>query len=156
MTDEKDKPSSDVVGWRPSKEAKELLERVKGEDRKKLLDKLVADEAKRQHAISSGPCEQETVDMIETYRDHYIPYFEKQLGEDERKKGYSLEANRLIEYDRKEINWAKWWIEHYGVTCVCGAPRGHKPKETGNFEIKPEWVHASKSYVPPITKGKTE
>jgi hypothetical protein len=154
MTEEDKKPSSDVVGWRPSKEAKELLERVKGEDRKKLLDKLVADEAKRQHQISSGPCEQETVDMIETYRDHFVPYFEKQLKEDERRKGLSLESSELIQYDKNQINWAKWWISHWKSTCVCGAKRVHAPNEQGDFKVKPDWIEASKYYDPEMKQSK--
>jgi hypothetical protein len=149
MTEETKSATKDVVGFRPkSKEAKELLDKVKGEARQKLLDKLVADEAKRQAEVSAGPCEIDTVDMIETYRDHYIPYFQKQLGQDQKRVGYSLEAKARVEYDTKEINWAKWWVEHYGSTCLCGAPRGHKPDETGDFKVHPEWVEASKSYVP--------
>lgn len=149
MTEEakdKDQP----VSWRPSKEAQNLLEKVKGEDRKKLLNKLVEDEAKRQHNISASACEIDTVEMTETYRDYYIPYFEKQLERDQKQRGYSLEAERLIEYSTKEINWAKWWIQHYASTCRCGAPRGHKPEETGNFEVRPEWVQESRSYVPKV------
>ena len=38
---DKNKLANDVASWRPSKQAKELLEKVKGEDRKKLLNKLV-------------------------------------------------------------------------------------------------------------------
>ena len=153
MTKEpKDKSGGDVTSWRPSPEAKELLKKVKGEDRKKLLDKLVADEAKRQAQTSAGPCEQQTVDMIETYRDNYIPYFEKQFEQDQKRIGYASDAKELAEYDQKEINWAKWWIKHYGTMCVCGAPRGHAAKDTGDFRIRSEWVEASKSYVPPEVK----
>ncbi len=154
MTEEdKDRPASDVIGWRPSEEAKELLGKVKGEARKKLLDKLVADEARRQAEISASPCEQETVDMIDTYKDHYIPYFENKVKEDERRKGLSVEASQLIEYDRKEINWAKWWIRHYSTMCVCGAPRGHDPSKQGDFKITEEWITASKSYDPDVKQS---
>ena len=148
MTEE-DKPKEiDVASWRPSPEAKELLSKVTGEARKKLLNKLVEDEAKRQHEISASPCEQRTLDWVDTLKTHYIPYYEKKLKDDERNRGYSEYADDHIAYDKREINWAKWWLNHYRTKCICGAKRGHAPEDQGDFKVRPEWVVASKSYDP--------
>jgi hypothetical protein len=153
--EEKDKPKEiDVASWRPSPEAKELLGKVTGEARKKLLNKLVEQEAKRQHELSASPCELRTLDWVDTLKTNYIPYFEKKLKQDEANRGYSDYADDHIVYDKKEINWAKWWLNHYRRTCICGSPRGHSPEEAGKpdqdgfYVVKSEWIAASKSYEP--------
>ncbi len=153
MTEEEIRDKDKPVSWRPSKEAQELLDKVKGGARKKLLDKLMADEAKRQREVAAGPCEQETLDMIDTYEKHYIPYFEKQLEEDSKRLGYAKEAAKDVDYDRKQINWAKWWIRYYKTRCICGCKREHKIEECSHKEgeyapHKPEWIKAANSYDP--------